>query len=156
MNSNGWSPVPSPKLMVPLQVSRVSGSLKVTGKALVWATKRDVGPVKLVMTGGVFGATVTGATAENSEVLPAGSVAVALTTCPSATATGNVAVKLTSPLPSVVTVVAPRKVCPSPNPDGSATALAKNSMRKTVLGVLLSVPVMVVLPAPVPAEVMTG
>ena len=32
-----------------------SGSLKTTGKELVWATKRVDGPVKLVMTGGVLG-----------------------------------------------------------------------------------------------------
>ena len=48
--------------------------------------------------------------AENSELLPEGSVAVEVTTWPTLTATGKLAEKLTLPLPSVVTGVEPRNV----------------------------------------------
>jgi hypothetical protein len=65
---------------------------------------------------------------ENSEVLPAGSVAVAVTLSFAAMAAGSDALKGASPLASVVTEVAPRKRCPSPWPEGSQAALAKNSM----------------------------
>jgi hypothetical protein len=41
---------------------------------------------------------------ENSEVLSAGSVAVAVIIAPGPAATGRIAVKLTWPLPSVVTL----------------------------------------------------
>jgi len=52
--------------------------------------------------------TVTGA--ENSEVLPTGSVAVAVTNWPVAAETATVMAKLTLPLPSVVANLKPRKV----------------------------------------------
>ena len=45
----------------------------------------------------------------------------------------TVVVKLALQLASVVAVVEPRKVCPSPKPLGSRAALPKNSMRKLVL-----------------------
>src|SRR5438094_4260111 len=73
------------------------------------------------------GGEVVAATAlENSEVLPAASVAVAVTNCPAVTA-GSVAITEALPAESVVTEVVPRKVWPSPNPEGSAVGLEKNS-----------------------------
>ena len=91
--------------------------------------------------------------AENSDVLPAGSVAVDVTTdCPTGSA-ANDALKLALPLPSVTTDWKPINVCPSPNPEPSQAALAKNSTRKVVLAVLFKVPC--TLPAAV-AETMTG
>src|SRR5437868_5711756 len=84
---------------------------------------------------GVDVSPVTWTQVENSEVLPLGSVAVAVMNWPTATATGRVtlngsAVGLkTSQVPSVVTVVEPIKVCPSPWPEPSHAALAKSSIR---------------------------
>jgi hypothetical protein len=52
-------------------------------------------------------------TPENSDVLLAGSVAVAVTYCP-AIEVGEMKLKLALPLPSVATFVAPRKRSPSP------------------------------------------
>ncbi len=52
--------------------------------------------------------------AENSEVFPSGSVAVAVMMPPAGTAAGNVTLKLTSPLPSVVPRAEPINVSPSP------------------------------------------
>ena len=52
--------------------------------------------------------------AENSEVLPSGLVAVAVMTRSAGTDTPKVALKFTSPLLSVVTVVEPIYVSPSP------------------------------------------
>src|SRR4051794_30299209 len=102
-------------------------------------------------------AVATLVTAENSDVLPAASVAVAVTTRPVATPTGKLTENAALPLPSVLTAVKPRKVWPSPKPDGSAASLAKNSSRKpVVLGVLLNVPATVVLPPALTAEVITG
>src|SRR5947208_1343695 len=63
--------------------------------------------------------------------------------------------KTALPEPSVVTVVWPRKVCPWTKPVGAAV-LAKNWRVKVVLGVLLSVPVIVVDPPETTAEKMTG
>ena len=60
---------------------------------------------------------------ENSEVLLAAFVAVAVTTWPGVTAVARFTLKLALPEPFVFTVVVPRNVCPSPNPDGSPTAL---------------------------------
>ncbi len=40
----------------------------------------------------------------------------------------------------VDSLVSPRYVCPSPKPEGSAVALAKNWMLKVMPGVLLSAP----------------
>src|SRR5258708_740805 len=62
---------------------------------------------------------VTGAHAENSDVLPFGSVAVEVAEAPRATCNGKLAVNAPFPLLSVVTVVWPRNLCPSPYPDGS-------------------------------------
>ena len=95
---------------------------------------------------------------ENSDVLPFGSVAVAVMDRLAARArAATTAVKLALPEPSVVTIVTGRgRSGPAPKPEGSAAALAKNWMVKAVFGVLLSVPVMVVLPVPGVAEVRTG
>ena len=60
---------------------------------------------------------------ENSEVLPLGSVAVAVSTFPAGTPTANIALMLALQLLSVVTVVEPRKVWPSPRPEGSQIEL---------------------------------
>ena len=59
---------------------------------------------------------------ENSEVLPA--VAVAVITWPGESEVGKI--KLAVQLPSVITVVEPMKVCPSPLPKGSQEAFEKN------------------------------
>jgi hypothetical protein len=58
---------------------------------------------------------------ENSDVLPVGLVAVAVTTCPGKTVAGTVWSKFALPVASVVTEAAPRKFCPSPKPDGLLT-----------------------------------
>ena len=57
---------------------------------------------------------VAARTAENSDVLPAGSVAVAATTAPAASAWAGKYTKLALPAASVATSVAPRKTRPSP------------------------------------------
>lgn len=89
-------------------------------------------------------------------MLPAGSVAVAVTAGQALVATGKVTLKVASPLPSVVTIVEPMKVWPCPLLNGLKSAVMKNSIRYWVLGALLSVPWMVVLlPDPL-AEVSTG
>ena len=73
------------------------------------------------------GTTVT--QAENCDVSPVDKrVAVAVAVVPAATEAGNVTVKVACPAPSVVNGVDPRKVAPSPNPDGSHDGLEKNSM----------------------------
>src|SRR4051812_10323214 len=78
---------------------------------------------------------------ENSDVSRvAVEVAVAVTNCPSGSAGDRVAVNTASPAPSVVTVVEPIGVWPSPTPDGSDWALPKNWIRNVVFGVLLNTP----------------
>ena len=82
--------------------------------------------------------------AENSEVFPVGSVAVAVMNSPTGTGATKVLVaKLTSPLASVVAMVEPRNTFPSPCVPLEApltslshTGLAKNSMVNSVSGVL--------------------
>jgi hypothetical protein len=93
---------------------------------------------------------------ENAEVsvaAPATSfVAVAVTTRPAGTATGRTiafaAVKSATPLALVTTSTEASTVSPSPDPDESQALLEKNWSVKLALGlaVLVSVPVMVVLP----------
>src|ERR1051325_11519960 len=69
---------------------------------------------------------------------------------------------LALPLASVVTVVRPRNVCPSPNPEAShvvalaTNSLEKNSTVKVVLGVLLRFPTIVVEPALEVTDVRAG
>ncbi len=56
--------------------------------------------------------------AENSEVLPSESVAVAVTLCPGATSLDGLTLKEALPLPSVVTLLWPTRVLPSSSPEG--------------------------------------
>ena len=56
--------------------------------------------------------------AENSEVFPLGSVAVALMIVPAEAGNGKSTLNRTFPLASVVTVVVPIKVWPWPKPEG--------------------------------------
>jgi len=79
-------------------------------------------------------------------------VAVAATTCPGKTVTGTVWLKLALPDASVVTLVEPMNVWPSPNPDAFGNWLEKNSILNVELELLLSVPWMFVL---VPAKFAT-
>jgi len=98
----------------------------------------------------------TGTELENSEVLPMGSVAVEVTSRQLVTATFRVVLNEALPLESVLVLTKPRNCCPSVGrPNGSAS-LAKNSMRNVELGVLLSVPAMVVMPPLDDPEVNTG
>jgi hypothetical protein len=60
---------------------------------------------------------------ENSEVLPAASVAVAVTTRPSPSAAGTSRSNEALPAASVLTVVVAKGVAPSPPPDGSQARL---------------------------------
>ena len=83
--------------------------------------------------------------AANSEVLPAGSVAVAVTTLPAGSA--KALLKLALPLASVVALTAPRKVWPSPKPEGSQLGLEKNSILNVVLAWLFRVPCTVLVPS---------
>ena len=90
---------------------------------------------------------MTGAAASspwlNSEVSPVTTlVAVAVTNSPSATLADSEASKTTLPLLFVVTVAKPRRAAPSTFPLESGPALAKNSMRNVLSGVLLNVPSM--------------
>ena len=92
----------------------------------------------------------------NSEVLPFGSVAVAVMKLPEGIAIGKVIAKLARQLPSVVTVAEPMNVSPSPKPEGSQAPFEKNSILNVTLGALSSVPWMVVLPPELLEDVMTG
>ena len=94
--------------------------------------------------------------AENSEVLPKGSVAVAVTSRPLLTATLRVTLNDALPLGSVDTLTKPRNCCPSAGRPNGSTSLAKNSMRKVVLAALWREPAMVVMPPCDMAEVNTG
>ena len=67
--------------------------------------------------------------AENSEVFPVGSVAVAVTNRPSGVATPSVVVKIALPLASVAIDASPRNASPSPFPDGSHEVFVKNCKR---------------------------
>ena len=68
---------------------------------------------------------------ENSEVSPVVSlVAVAVMNCPTGTFWAGAKVKEALPIASVSTCVSPRKLLPSPKPEGSAAGLLKNWMVK--------------------------
>src|SRR5262249_37158636 len=88
----------------------------------------------------IDGTATTVTAALNSDVLPPGSVAVAVTRRPVGMVNGSVVVKEALPAASVVTAVEQAYAWPSPKPDGSAAMLAKKSSVKVVFGVLLSVP----------------
>ena len=92
----------------------------------------------------------------NSEVLSFGSVAVAVMKRPEGIAIGKVTAKLARQPPFVVTVTEPTSVSPSPKPEGSQAAFEKSSIVNVMLGVLFSVPSIVVVPPALLAEVMTG
>src|SRR5262249_26948345 len=101
------------------------------------------------------GVPTTATQLENSDVLPEGSVAVAVMKWPPGTeASGRL--MLASPIGSVPCIAEPRKLCPSPHPDGSQTALSKNSRKKVVMARLLNVPTTVVLTPSELAAVSTG
>src|SRR5208337_5183512 len=93
---------------------------------------------------------------ENSDVLPAGSVAVVVKNWPTRGGVDRGTEKLALPEPSVVTPVWPRYCWPSPKPEGSGAALAKNWTVKVALGVLLSAPERVVVPPDEAAAVRVG
>ncbi len=98
----------------------------------------------------------TGLHSENSEVLLAGSVAVAVKMVwPGGTGKTS-GPKLALQVAFVVTTANPRNVWPSPLPRGSQITFEKNSIRKVVLAALLSVPEIVTLPAATGADVITG
>src|SRR6266550_4131990 len=79
--------------------------------------------------------------AENSDVFPDGSVAVAVMFTPAETVAANVGLKLPLHAPFVVVVVEPRNVFPWLVPAG----FEKNSIVNVVLAVELSVPTIVML-----------
>ena len=93
--------------------------------------------------------------AENSDVFPAGSVAVELRTG-LVTSPDTTSAHVPLPVPSVKEVVLPRKVSPSPNPLGSPTLLLNRSIAKLVLAVESIVPLIVVLTPSKEAAVING
>src|SRR5438067_718480 len=95
--------------------------------------------------------------AENSDVsFVVELVAVAVTEWPSATSDGKFALIEALPTPSVVTFAEAKKRCPSPLPEASHASLSKNSTRKVVFAVELSVPLIWMWPLPMTAELRTG
>src|SRR5215203_7105516 len=91
--------------------------------------------------------------AENSEVLPSESVAVAVIVCPTLTAWLGMKVKVpVVQLEPVLTLFWPKKVLPSLVPGG----FLKNWTVKVWLGLLFRLPFMVVVPEEVRAEVRLG
>jgi len=92
---------------------------------------------------------------ENSDVFPAGSVAVELRT-KLVTSPGTISIQVPLPVTSVKELVVPRKVSPSPKPLGSPKLLLKISMSKLVLVVEFIVPSIVVLNPSKLAAVMIG
>src|SRR3954454_20878402 len=107
----------------------------------------------LMLIDGVAGVDMA-AHAENSDVLPRESVAVAVANPPATPA--NVTLNVPMPDAAVVIVVSPRYVCPSPAPEASHAVLWKNCTMYGLDGALLSVPVIVTVPAPNCAALMTG
>ena len=87
-----------------------------------------VGHPGVVLGVGVGPTGFTGTQAENSDVLPLGSVAVAVITWPEGTLTRKVTDIGAVQLPSVVTSVEPMKVSPEPLPEGWHRWLSKNSI----------------------------
>ena len=112
-----------------------------------------VGVAVGVGVGGWVGTTMP---AENSEVFPSASVAVAVTMRPLATGTFRDALNETLPLASVVTLLKPRNCCPSAGRPSGSGSLAKNSIRNVEFGALPSVPAMFVVPPFDVAAVNTG
>ena len=73
---------------------------------------------------------------ENSEVFPAGSMAVAVTIRPLATVEPRGRLNGALPLPPVVTLRKPRNSCPSAGRASGSVSLAKNSRRNVVFAKL--------------------
>src|SRR5437660_10793518 len=96
------------------------------------------------------------AQAENSEVLLFASVAVVVMIGPVTTVFGTEKVKLALHEASVVTLVKPRNVWPSPLPDELQVAFAKNSILNCPFAVLFKVPWIVVVLEFAIAELITG
>ncbi len=103
-------------------------------------------------------ASATTRTFENSEVLPPGPVAVTVTRCPPGTACSGTKLKEALPCLLVSTFFCPRKVWPSPKPEGSADEplMLKNWRVNFFPGVLWRLPPMVVESPKVKAEEISG
>src|SRR5206468_3217938 len=110
-----WNCTKPPGVPRPV-IGVVTVAVKVTG----WFKNEGLAEAVRVV---LVRAWVTCTSCENSEVLPSGAVAVALIHWPRLAGAGLEAVKLALPLASVVTVVRPRQVCPSPYPEGSGVEL---------------------------------
>ena len=76
-------------------------------------------------------------------------VAVTVIQVPTTSPVATLKLIAATPPEPVVTTVEPRKVCPWPTPEGSATWLLKNWIRKLVLATLVSDP-STLLPVPPP------
>src|SRR5579884_2142846 len=165
------APVPE---QAPLQPAKVdpaaAAAVKVTCVGSVYSASH-VGPQSIpagepvtvpepppaFVTESVYSASVTVKQPENSDVLPAGSVAVAVITSPTGTSS---TVRENVPIPSawVATAKCARNVVPWPFPDGSHKGLAKSSTVNPVSGVSSRLPSTTVVPlcVSVVAEVTTG
>ena len=101
--------------------------------ASVMACRKLPAPLSLVfVTVNVVAPVATATHGENSEVLFAGSVAVAVTNSPGTVAVKSVVLIVALPPASVLTVVEPKKVRPSPLPDVSHAALLKEFQPEVV------------------------
>src|SRR5687767_1242609 len=118
-----------------------SGSVSLARAGIETWLSSFVDALSAVAVGGLL--TMITRASENSDVLPAGLVAVAVNAWPAVVGRKPVANEAL-PAASVVTLIAPMKVLPSPWPLASADGLVKNSMEKFVFGVLFSVPATVV------------
>src|SRR5262249_18806059 len=146
--------------MVKLTVNGLAVSLRVNLKIRFGPESSGtvVSAARATVTTGVTGETAWTAP-ENSDVLPSPSMAVAVIHEPTGTGEFGLKVKATS-LGDGATEVEPIKVLPSPYPDGSlpgvGSGLMKNSIRYSPLVFEFSVPLTVLTPASVMAEVITG
>ena len=84
--------------------------------------------------------------AENGDVVPLESVAVAVIPFPTAGPFTEKEAHDPLPVPSVVTDVDPRKIAPSPDPFVLQDGFEKNSIVNVVPAVLVRLPVIVVVP----------
>src|SRR4051794_34141264 len=106
-----------------------------------------------IVIAGVAGVLIA-AHAENSEVLPSESVAGAVAKPPATPA--NVTLNVPMPDAAAVRGASPGDGVPSPAAEGSQAVLWKNCTMYVLDGALLSVPVIVTVPAPNCAVLMTG
>src|SRR6185312_4020125 len=93
---------------------------------------------------------------ENTDVLLFTSVEVAVMKEPGATGTDRTAEMVAMPLLLVVTDCEPRKVCPSPAPDGSHSLLEKNCTSRFEFPAPAAVPSILKVPAAYCAAVRIG